>query len=90
MDEDLRTAPALQAVIDGRSLDPFAVLGRHRGIAHYTVAQSKRLGLPGVDARMSSDRGQRLAVVALDAATRRVVVAPRDRGTTEVRLRAVN
>jgi len=30
MDEDVRIAPALQAVIDGRSLDPFGVLGRHR------------------------------------------------------------
>ncbi len=60
-----------------------AVLGRHRGIAHYTVGQSKRLGLQG--------GGQRLAVVALDATTRRVVVAPRDRGTTtQVKLRAVN
>jgi tRNA-specific 2-thiouridylase len=67
-----------------------AVLGRHRGIAHYTVGQSKRLGLPGVGAGPSADGGQRLAVVALDAATRRVVVAPRGRGTTQVRLRAVN
>jgi 1,4-alpha-glucan branching enzyme len=33
MDEDPRTAPALQAVIEGRSLDPFAVLGRHRTAA---------------------------------------------------------
>jgi tRNA-uridine 2-sulfurtransferase len=60
-----------------------AVLGRHRGIAHYTVGQSKRLGLPG-------PAGQHLAVVALDASTRRVIVGPRDRGTTQVRLRAVN
>jgi 1,4-alpha-glucan branching enzyme len=30
MDEDLRLAPALRAAIEGRSLDPFAVLGRHR------------------------------------------------------------
>ncbi len=30
MDEDPRIALTLQAVIDGRSLDPFAVLGRHR------------------------------------------------------------
>src|SRR5580693_3291489 len=29
MDDDLRLAPALQAVIEGRSGDPFAVLGRH-------------------------------------------------------------
>jgi 1,4-alpha-glucan branching enzyme len=43
MDEDLRVAPALQAVIDGRSLDPFAVLGRHR-IASGDVV---RVMLPG-------------------------------------------
>jgi 1,4-alpha-glucan branching enzyme len=30
MDEEAGLAPALQAVIEGRSLDPFAVLGRHR------------------------------------------------------------
>ena len=30
MDDDLSLAPALQAIIEGRSLDPFAVLGRHR------------------------------------------------------------
>jgi tRNA-uridine 2-sulfurtransferase len=60
-----------------------AVLGRHRGIAHYTVGQSKRLGLPEFG-------GQRLAVLALDAKTRRVIVGPRDHGTTQVRLRAVN
>ena len=29
MDDDLSLAPSLQAVIEGRSLDPFAVLGRH-------------------------------------------------------------
>jgi 1,4-alpha-glucan branching enzyme len=43
MDEDLRVAPALQAVIDGRSLDPFAVLGRHRTDSGDVV----RVMLPG-------------------------------------------
>ena len=43
MDEDLRVAPALQAVIDGRSLDPFAVLGRHRTASGDVV----RVMLPG-------------------------------------------
>jgi 1,4-alpha-glucan branching enzyme len=33
MDEEPRIAPALQAVIDGRSLDPFAVLGPHRSVS---------------------------------------------------------
>jgi hypothetical protein len=30
MAEEARIAAALQAVIDGRSLDPFAMLGPHR------------------------------------------------------------
>lgn len=62
-----------------------AVLGTHRGIANYTVGQVKRLGLPA-----ASHTGERLAVVALDAARDRVVVGPAGRGTTQVRLRNVN
>jgi tRNA-specific 2-thiouridylase len=61
-----------------------AVLGRHDGIAGFTVGQTKRLGA----AAMQS--GQRLAVVSVDAATRRVVVGPRSEGVTEIRLRDVN
>ena len=60
------------------------VLGVHAGIAHYTVGQSKRLGAA------TMHNGQRLAVVALQAGTRRVVVAPRTQGATSVRLRDVN
>lgn len=58
------------------------VLGRHRGIGHYTVGQSKRLGLPG--------GGERLTVLALEPGTRRVVVGPRTEGRTHIRLRDVN
>ena len=43
MDEDLSLGPALQAVIEGRSLDPFAVLGRHRSAFGDVV----RVLLPG-------------------------------------------
>ncbi|MFH5927218.1 tRNA 2-thiouridine(34) synthase MnmA [Roseomonas xinghualingensis] len=43
------------------------VLGRHQGVARYTVGQGRGLGLPG-------DAGLRVA--ALDPARRRVVVAP--------------
>ncbi len=57
------------------------VLGRHGGIARYTVGQAKRLGAAGGHGRV---------VVALDPATRRVVVGPRESGTSEVRLRDVN
>ena len=61
-----------------------AVLGRHDGIARFTVGQSKRLGAAAMQG------GQRLAVVAVDAGTRRVVVGPRGEGVTRIRLRDVN
>jgi tRNA-specific 2-thiouridylase len=44
------------------------VLGRHRGIAHFTVGQRKGLGLGG---------GEPLFVLRIEAATRRIVVGPR-------------
>ena len=49
--------------LDGR------VLGRHEGITHYTVGQRRGLGIAPA---------QPLYVVRLDAATRRVVVGPRE------------
>jgi len=61
-----------------------AVVGRHQGLAHYTVGQSKRLG----DAAMA--QGTRQAVVALDAKAGRVVVGPRESGRTDIVLREVN
>jgi tRNA-uridine 2-sulfurtransferase len=45
------------------------LLGRHQGIAHFTVGQRKGLGIA---------LGSPLYVVRLDAATRRVVVGPRE------------
>ena len=60
------------------------VLGRHDGIARYTVGQGKRLGPAAMD------QGDRQVVVALDPARRRVVVGPRASGTQVVRLREVN
>lgn len=60
------------------------LLGRHQGIAHYTVGQARRLGSAAMDG------GQRQVVVAMDARTRRIVVGPRQGGTDAVRLRAVN
>ena len=45
------------------------VLGAHHGIAHFTVGQRKGLGIAS---------GRPLYVVKLDAATRRVVVGPRE------------
>ena len=60
------------------------ILGRHDGIARYTIGQGKRLGLAAMD------RGQRQVVVATEPGTRRVIVGPRDTGTDTVRLREVN
>ena len=61
-----------------------AVLDRHGGIAGYTVGQARRLGQAG------QIGGQRQVVVALDAATRRVIVGPRSAGTRHMTLREVN
>jgi tRNA-specific 2-thiouridylase len=60
------------------------VLGRHDGIARYTVGQGKRLGAASVDG------GQRQVVVETQPGTRRVVVGPRCAGIDVVRLREVN
>ena len=69
------------ALLPGEVVDEAGeVLGRHDGIARYTVGQAKRLGAAA---------GGRV-VVALDAPGRRVVVGPRGTGHRAVRLRDVN
>ena len=70
--------PGQIVTADGR------VVGRHDGIARYTVGQGKRLG----DAAMLD--GQRQIVVATEPGRRRVVVGPRGTGTRNVMLRDVN
>jgi tRNA-specific 2-thiouridylase len=60
------------------------VLGRHEGIARYTVGQGKRLGAA------TTDHGERQAVVSLDPSMRRVIVGPRNTGARVVHLREVN
>src|SRR6185295_4491660 len=58
------------------------VLGRHQGIAHFTVGQRKGLGIAS---------GSPLYVVRLDANSRRVVVGPREALRTDrIVLREVN
>ncbi|MEX1082984.1 MAG: tRNA 2-thiouridine(34) synthase MnmA, partial [Xanthobacteraceae bacterium] len=58
------------------------VLGTHSGIIHFTVGQRRGLGLAA---------GAPLYVVRLDAASRRVIVGPREAlRTTRMRLREVN
>ncbi len=60
------------------------IVGRHDGIARFTVGQGKRLG----NAAMLG--GERQMVVATEPATRRIVIGPRTTGTDTVRLREVN
>ena len=58
------------------------VLGRHRGIAHFTVGQSKGLGIAAEES---------LYVLRLDPEARRVVVGPRAAlGVTRLSLGEVN
>ncbi|MCW3476757.1 tRNA 2-thiouridine(34) synthase MnmA [Limobrevibacterium gyesilva] len=71
-------APGKIVTLDGR------VVGRHDGVARYTVGQAKRLGAA------ASEAGERRVVVALDAGRRRVVVGPPANGTSRVLLREVN
>jgi len=60
-----------------------AVLGRHDGIAHFTVGQRKGLGLSG--------HAQPLFVLRLDPVNARVVVGPRESlGASTIPLRDVN
>ena len=62
--------------MDGR------VLGRHRGIVHYTVGQRRGLGLSA---------GEPLYVVRLEAERARVVVGPREAlATRTIRIADVN
>jgi len=59
------------------------VVGQHPGVIHFTVGQRKGLGLSG--------NGEPLFVVKLDAASKRVVVGPRDAlRTRSMRLTSVN
>jgi len=60
------------------------VVGRHAGIARYTVGQAKGLGTA-----VEGAEGRRV-VVGIDAGRRRVVVGPRGTGARGVRLREVN
>jgi tRNA-uridine 2-sulfurtransferase len=69
-------APGDIVDLDGR------VIGRHDGIIHFTVGQRRGLGVA---------TGTPLYVVRLDAASRRVVVGPREALRTScIRLREIN
>lgn len=59
------------------------VLGRHRGVIHYTIGQRRGLGIGGL--------GDPLYVVRLDPDSRRVVVGPKSAlATTTLRVSEVN
>lgn len=59
-----------------------SLLGRHEGIIHYTIGQRRGLGVGS---------GEPLYVVRLEAATRRVIVGPREAlAQSRVALRQVN
>jgi tRNA-specific 2-thiouridylase len=60
------------------------VVGRHDGAARYTVGQGKRLGEAAVV------DGARQVVLAIDPATRRVMVGPRGSGTARLSLGEMN
>jgi tRNA-specific 2-thiouridylase len=60
------------------------VIGRHDGIARYTIGQAKRLGAA------AQAGGVRRVVIGLDAGTRRVVVGPAAAGSRQLSLRDVN
>jgi tRNA-specific 2-thiouridylase len=59
------------------------VVGRHDGIANFTIGQAKRLGSAQV-------AGHRRVVVGLEPATRRVIVDTAPPGATTLSLRDVN
>ena len=60
------------------------VLGAHRGLARYTVGQSKGLGPAGTMG------GERQAVLGLDPASNRVTIGPRSAGRRTIGLRDPN
>jgi tRNA-specific 2-thiouridylase len=62
------------------------VLGRHKGIVHFTIGQRRGLGLGA-----TSDGAEPSYVIRLEPATRRVVVGPREAlAKTRVHLRDLN
>ena len=67
----------------GDIVDPSGhVLGRHKGIAHFTVGQRKGLGVSAAEP---------LFVLRIEAATQRIVVGPKSAlGETRIRLAGLN
>jgi tRNA-specific 2-thiouridylase len=60
------------------------VRGTHQGIARYTIGQAKRLG------NAARQDGEAMVVTAIEPATRRIVIGPRQATGATIRLRDVN
>ncbi|RZK91513.1 MAG: tRNA 2-thiouridine(34) synthase MnmA, partial [Methylobacterium sp.] len=74
-----------EAMATGEIVDEAGIVqGRHKGLAHYTIGQSKGLGTA------STLDGSRQAVLGLDAARNRVMVGPRSAGRQTIALRQLN
>lgn len=67
-------------IVDGRGV----VQGTHKGLAHYTIGQSKGLGTA------SALDGARQAVLELDPVRNRVTVGPRSGGRQRIAIRHLN
>jgi tRNA-specific 2-thiouridylase len=65
------------------------ILGRHDGVARYTVGQAKRLNIAAQAGAGQPGSGRRV-VVGIDAAGRRIVVGAPGGGSPLVRLREMN
>ena len=74
-----------EALEPGEIVDAAGVVqGRHKGLAHYTIGQSKGLGTA------SARDGARQAVLGLDAVRNRVTVGPRSAGRQTIAIRDIN
>ena len=80
---------APDALLEGEIVDEAGmVLGRHAGIARYTVGQRKGLNLGAVNL---GETASPLFVTRIDAARRRIIVGPRaSLGADRIELREVN
>lgn len=77
---------APEGVQPGDIVDEYGmVLGRHEGIAHYTVGQTKRLG------NLAMRHGQRQMVLQIEPDKKRIVIGPKqDHGRKTFYLRDLN
>lgn len=71
-----------EAPPEGNFVDPEGrILGRHKGIHHYTVGQRRGLGIAA---------GERIFVAAIDREKNEVILMPEGGGITEISVQGVN